>query len=145
MGTCFRGFYQWVTRGKKDMQSVEQAAQSLDLAAIIQLFKAVQTSGRVSAKKLHCMESRQAKSHLKATDALRLTDMYAQGESWSNSAECLNEIIRQLRLGIHSYGQMTADCDMRRGQFQVWDRTRASMQGPLYKLTWKLPDGSSHM
>ena len=50
MHQCFHGCYQWLTSGKKEIQSLDQEAS-------IQLIKAVQTScenNQVSSKKLHC-------------------------------------------------------------------------------------------
>ena len=144
MHQCLRGCYQWVTSGQKEIQSLDQEAIQI-LKAIQKSLEAVSRSGQITSDKSCCVEMRQAMNQPKSTDAIRFTDMFAQGESWTLSPACLQELARQLRLGNQSYGQLKASNDQRRGQYQVWDRTRASMQGPLYKLTWKLPHGSSHM
>ena len=133
MHQCFRGIYQRVTSGQKEIQSLDQEA--------IQILKAIQTSleaisrtDQITSDKTRCMENRQSMNQPKSTDAFRFADQFAQGESWTLSAACLQELARQLRLGNRSYGQLKASDDKRRCQFKVWGRTRASMPGPLCKL-----------
>ena len=123
MYQCFLGCYKWATCAgfKKTSLADDQA---------IKIFKDLKQELQWIRSSTSMMVLRQTRTNPSSADAYWLLDQFAKGDMWTSSTGVLEEIARQLRqtegqVHVGHYGAMKAQCDLRRGQFQVWDRTRA--------------------
>ena len=67
----------------------------------------------------HIQECRQSITTPDGNDTWRHADQVASGELWTGSDPIWSNLAAQLKLRITSKGQLPAECDLRRGQYQA--------------------------
>ena len=69
--------------------------------------------------KISMMEMRQSLNNPDTNDAIRHTHQAAAGEVWDEPPACLQRVASLIRDRVTSIGQLPAECDHRRGQFNA--------------------------
>jgi hypothetical protein len=79
---------------------------------------------QILGKATNC-EFRQAQSSTQATDTLRFAESFATGSQWMITRDQIQDLVRlgshdtSNNFKLHSYGQLKAYCDQRRGQAAI--------------------------